>query len=305
MKFGKLQDINKVDFKLPNDHIITGQVLSNLPKRVGKPKVFVGCTGWSMKEWVGTVYPTGTKTKDCLRHYVRQFNTIELNTTHYRIPNTTTIEKWKNTAPSDFHYSPKIPQSISHSRDLGKSTENLNLFCESISSLEENLGCSFMQLPPYFAYNRLPVLHDFLERLPKGIPLALEFRHESWFNTPRYFNELITLLRQYQVATVITDVAGRRDVLHQCLTNETAMVRFVGNGLHSTDYERVDAWIKRLGEWFDKGLHQVYFFTHEPDNILAPELADYFVKQMKKAHDVIVRGPKLKDNSQSEQMSLF
>ena len=162
-----------------------------------------------------------------------------------------------------------------------------------------------MQLPPYFAYNRLPVLHDFLEQLPKGIPLALELRHESWFNTPRYFNELMTLLHQYQIATVITDVAGRRDVLHQCLTNEMAMIRFVGNGLHPTDYERVDAWIERLCNWMDKGLHRVYFFTHEPDNVFAPQLADYFVQKMKKAYEVTIRGPKIKDASQSEQMSLF
>ena len=305
MKFGKLQDISQVNFKLPNDHPITTETLSNLPKRTSKPKVFVGCTGWSMKEWVGTVYPKGTKSKDYLRHYVKQFNNIELNTTHYRIPNKETIQKWRSTAPKDFHYSPKIPQSISHSRDLGKSTDYLLRFCEAISGLEENLGCSFMQLPPYFNYQRLPVLEGFFEQLPKDIPLALEFRHESWFDTPQYFNALMALLKKHQIATVITDVAGRRDVLHQCLTNETAMIRFVGNGLHPTDYERIDAWIAKLVEWFENGLHQVYFFTHEPDNLLAPDIAEYFCNKMKDAYDIDIRGPKLLDPSENEQMSLF
>ena len=128
-------------------------------------------------------------------------------------------------------------------------------FCEAVSGLEANLGCSFMQLPPYFAYNSLAVLERFFEKMPKGIPLALEFRHETWFDAPNYFNALAQLLKTQQIATLITDVAGRRDVLHQCLTNETAMIRFVGNGLHPTDYKRIDDWVKKLGgmEYFTAG----------------------------------------------------
>jgi uncharacterized protein YecE (DUF72 family) len=305
MKFGKLQDINQVDFTMPDDHPMTEEVLANLPKRSNKPIVFVGCTGWGMKEWVGTVYPKGAKTNDYLLHYVKQFNTIELNTTHYRIPNAATIEKWRTAAPKDFHYAPKIPQTISHSRDLGASTDAMMRFCEAVSGLQANLGCSFMQLPPYFAYHSLAVLERFFEKMPKGIPLALEFRHETWFDTPNYFNALVQLLKTHQIATVITDVAGRRDALHQCLTNETAMIRFVGNGLHPTDYQRIDDWVKKLGEWFSKGLHQVYFFAHEPDNILAPQLAKYMVEKMKSTYDVEIRGPKLTDAFENEQMSLF
>lgn len=306
MKFGKLQDISGVDFTMPNDHLHTLQVLNNLPKRNGKPIVYVGCTGWSMKEWVGNVYPIGTKTKDYLKHYVKQFNTIELNTTHYRIPNADTIYKWKSTAPNDFQYCPKIPQTISHSRDLGQSNENLLRFCEAISGLGENLGYSFLQVPPYFDYQRLPVLQAFLERLPNHIPLAIEIRQENWFDTPRFLEAFSELLQHHNIATVITDVAGRRDVLHQLITNETAMIRFVGNGLHETDYRRIDDWVKRLSEWFDKGLHQVYFFTHQPDNVLAPEMAEYFVNALNAAYDVDIRGPKLKsDDDTGEQMSLF
>ncbi len=306
MKFGKLQDISNVDFSIPPDHPHTSEVLKNLPKRSGKPQVFVGCTGWGMKEWVGNVYPIGTKSKDYLRHYVRQFNTIELNTTHYRIPNADTISKWETTAPNDFQYCPKIPQTISHSRDLGKSNDSLLRFCDAISGLEQNLGCSFLQVPPYFDYQRLPALEAFLERLPNHIPLAVEIRHESWFSTPNDLNIFSKLLQKYNVATVITDVAGRRDVFHQLLTSETAMVRFVGNGLHDTDFQRIDDWVARLSDWFDKGLHQVYFFTHQPDNLLAPEMADYFANAMHAAYDVDIRGPKLNTNENTgEQMSLF
>ena len=278
-------------------------MLEKLPVHKSKPTIYVGCTGWSMKEWVGKVYPKGAKSKDFLRHYSRQFNTIELNTTHYRIPSLATIQTWKSTVPQDFKFAPKIPQTISHSRDMATSNDNTTLFCDAISGLENNLGCSFMQLPPYFAINRLEVLAQFLEKFPTEIPLAIEVRHESWFNDSRNLNQLFDLLEAKGISTVITDVAGRRDVLHQRLTTDTAMIRFVGNGLHPTDYERVNDWITRLKFWIEKGVKEVYFFTHEPDNLLAPELADYFVKTAMKELDAYIRGPKFHEDE--GQMSLF
>lgn len=305
MKFGKLTNIETIDFTLPKNHPLTANTLASLPKGEEKPNVFVGCTGWSMKEWLGEVYVKGTKPKDFLAQYVRQFNTIELNTTHYRIPDAKTIEQWKQTAIADFRYCPKIPQTISHSRDLGFSTEYLSLFCAAISRLNEHLGCAFMQLPPYFDHEKLAILAHFLQRFPTEIPLAVEVRHESWFNTPSYFNDLMALLKTHNVTPVITDVAGRRDVLHQCLTNQRAMIRFVGNGLHSTDYERIDDWVSRLTQWFDFGLKEVYFFPHQPDNILAPQMVAYFVEKMQHAYDVNVRGPKLNMEQAGAQFSLF
>jgi len=305
MKFGKLQDISNVDFSLPNNHINNSQILSSLPSRTGKPLVFVGCTGWSMKEWVGNTYPKGAKAKEFLRYYGEQFNTIELNTTHYRIPDETTIEKWKNETPDDFRFCPKIPQSISHSRDLGMSGSNIQLFCSRIQLLEEKMGCCFMQLPPYFDTQRVDLLRSFLMNFPKDVPLSIEFRHESWFTQNTIFQELMDFFRANSIATVITDVAGRRDVLHQAITSPKLVVRFVGNALHPTDYSRIDRWIEELQRLFKAGVQEVYFFPHEPDNILAPQLARYLFEQAKKHLKVITRGPDLEKHRKGEQMSLF
>ena len=102
MKFGKLEDISDVNFNLPVDPSTNEQIFENFLVDKALPKVYIGCTGWSMKEWVGTVYPKNTKSKDYLFQYAKQFNTIELNTTHYRIPNEKTIEKWKTETNEDF-----------------------------------------------------------------------------------------------------------------------------------------------------------------------------------------------------------
>ena len=305
MKFGKLSDITNVDFNLPDDPESTGRFLSSLAHKEEKPVVYIGCTGWSMKEWVGKVYPTGSKPGDFLKYYTEQFNTIELNTTHYRIPTDDTIAIWKATSTEDFRFCPKIPQIISHSRDLGYGSGNVLAFCNAVQQLKEKLGCCFMQLPPYFGSNKLALLEHFVKNFPKHIPLAIELRHESWFSDKDSFEAVFDLFERHNISPVITDVAGRRDVLHMRLTTDTVLIRFVGNNLHPTDFERIDQWVKRINTWLQSGVTQVYVFTHEPGNLLGPELALYLFKQIQTNCDAITRGPDLNQYKGGEQISLF
>jgi uncharacterized protein YecE (DUF72 family) len=254
MKFGKLEDISNVNFQLPIDPKETKNLLQSLPHSDKKPIIYIGCTGWSMKEWVGKVYPKGSKPNDFLKYYTEQFNTIELNTTHYRIPTDDTIAIWKEASLEDFRFCPKIPQVISHSRDLGYGSGNVLAFCNAIQQLKEKLGCCFMQLPPYFGSNKLNLLEHFITNFPKHIPLAIELRHESWFNDKEAFEDVFDLFERNNISPVITDVAGRRDVLHQRLTTDKVLIRFVGNNLHSSDYERIDQWVEQIENWLEDGL---------------------------------------------------
>lgn len=303
MKFGKIENISAVDFTMPKDPLRTSQLLAALPTREGLPLVYSGCTGWAMKEWVGSYYPKGTKSSDFLLEYAKQFNTIELNSTHYSIPGEALIKKWVAQSPEHFKFSPKIPQVISHSRDLGLSSHYIEVFCEAVLGLGSRLGVSFMQLPPNFEPKHLKILELFLQRFPtKSVALAIEIRHEAWFENAQEMNNLNELLQHYAVGTVMSDVAGRRDALHLELTTNSAMIRFVGNDLHESDYLRIDAWIERLKTWFDAGLHSVYFFQHQPENLLAPDMAVYFNKKMNEVCGLHLKIAKKYDDS---QMSLF
>ncbi len=117
MEFGKIKDISDLHFSLPEDRNETINLLRHtLPKRTTLPRVYIGCTGWSMKEWVGWIYPKGCKPTDYLRFYSQQFNTIEMNTTHYRIPSIKDIEKWRRESAPDFRFAPKMLQTVSHSK---------------------------------------------------------------------------------------------------------------------------------------------------------------------------------------------
>jgi uncharacterized protein YecE (DUF72 family) len=163
---------------------------------------------------------------------------------------------------------------------LQDAEELTDAFCQSVLGLGEFLGTSFLQLPPQFSPAMISSLRHFLETLPRGFKLAVEFRHPAWFSAGMLRSDAIRLLESYGVTALMTDVAGRRDVLHMNLTASRAMIRFVGNSLHPTDYSRIDAWVGRLKDWLAQGLQELYFFIHEPDNVQAPDLIQYFIEQM-------------------------
>ncbi|TAE00008.1 MAG: DUF72 domain-containing protein [Bacteroidetes bacterium] len=289
MDFGKLANIQNVNFNLPADHADNLLILPQ--KQATNPQIFVGCPVWANPDWKGKIYPQKAKNTEFLYHYSRQFNCIELNSTHYNLPNPEKVRQWKQISDPNFRFCPKILQDISHEKLANNTIYAVNLakaFFDNLSGLEEKLALSFMQLPPSFSPKKASFLINFLEKMPKNIDFAIEFRHQDWFNDSekQTVSEVFELMKNLQIATVITDVAGRRDVLHQRLTCATVAIRFVGNALDSSDYSRIDAWVNRLKIWLENGLENLYFWVHEPDNLLSPDLANYFIKKMNKILEI-------------------
>lgn len=309
MKFGKLQDLSEVDFSLPEIPFETNAYFEKLSQKEkfenqnDKCVVLIGCPAWSCKEWIGKIYPVGAKPKDFLKYYGYSFDTIELNTTYYRTPNLDTLLRWKNMVPNTFQFCPKISKQISHSRRLKNVKQLTEEFCNAFVELEEKLGSFFLQLPPNFTTNESDKLEEFISFFPKGYKLAVEFRHESWFEELSKFNNICQVLEERNMLTCISDVAGRRDVLHQRVTTNEIMIRFVGNKLHESDYSRINDWVNQLKNWSDKGLKKVYFFIHQPEEIECPELAEYLVKKLNKLENFKVKAPRL--NIGGVQSSLF
>ncbi|WPP49525.1 DUF72 domain-containing protein [Catalinimonas niigatensis] len=303
MEFGKLEDISAVDFRLPQDANRNPEVLRKSPSQK-VAQIYIGLARWGDRKLVGNIYPKGTTSKDYLYHYTQQFNTIEMNTTHYRIPTLDMVGQWKEKASAGFKFCPKIPQVISHSHDFGESIHATQQFLEALRAFDEFLGLPFMQLPPTFAPRTDGrSLFDYLSHWPKDIPLAIEFRHSHWFEDVKIRERAFDLLEEYQLSTVITDTAGRRDVVHMQITNTRVMVRFVGNYLHSSDYKRIDEWIIRIGQWLEQGLQELYFIVHQPEDLLAADLAIYLVDQMNEKLQLALTPPR--SMKEGIQKSLF
>ena len=120
----------------------------------------------------------------------------------------------------------------------------------------------------------------YLQNLPRDFPVTLELRHEDWFKDPTVFDETFSLLEETGKGAVITDVAGRRDALHQRLTNGTAFIRFNGYNLHPSDYQRLDEWVERIKIWIESGIKEVHFYCHQQDETNTPVTCDYMIKKL-------------------------
>ena len=126
-------------------------------------------------------------------------------------------------------------------------------------------------------------------------------RHEEWFLKTTVFDEFTQLLQENNIANILVDTAGRRDMLHMRLTNNEAFIRFVGAN-HPSDYERLDAWVIRLKEWNDLGLKKIHFFIHQNIELESPLLGAYFIKKLNKELGTNLKVPN--ENTQ-QQMSLL
>lgn len=291
MKFGRLENIDNVDFSFPSIHPGTEKILGGTKNKI--LNVYVGAPVWNDPGFPGKIYPPKARDKDFVKYYGCQFNTIELNATHYRIPEENTVRKWADAVPAGFKFCPKIHQSISHSSHIHQRIPEINAFYKSVSGFGNKLGTCFLQLPPGFEAKHNDTLFEFIDHCPIR-DLAIELRHESWFTDITALNYLCNYLYKNNLSLNITDVAGRRDVLHQRLTNKTAFIRFVANDLHPSDFKRMDDWLERLSMWIQSGLENLYFFIHTPNKSLVPDLAVYFINRLNTINGINVKPPEIR-----------
>lgn len=291
MKFGRVEQPELIDFTLPGDHPDTLRVLCQSDP-TSALSVYVGCAKWNRHE-LKNFYPRGTK--DELAYYATQFNSIEMNTTFYRIPDAAQVVTWKEKTPESFKFFPKVNQRISHIRRLNEVQPLVDEYCDNISHFEEKLGMVFLQLHSNFGYKNMERLVRFVENFPKAIPLAVEVRHPEWFSNPIYATEFFSLLEKHKITNVLVDTAGRRDLLHMRLTTPTLFIRYVGANDPVLDRQRLDSWVERLKIWVDQGLRDINFFVHQNIELESPLLTAYFIEKMNGAFGLELRVPKLLD----------
>lgn len=280
MDFGKISEkqLDVTNFELPKDPYVNEAVLKS---GSGVTHIYVGCATLGRKDWVGKLYPKGTKEKDFLRYYATQFNSIEFNGFYYNVHSRTQVEKWASMVPDGFLFCPKFTQSITHIHRLKNVEAELDRFLDVIDAFGSHLGPLFLMPHPFMVKKSIDTLYQFIGSLPADLNVFLEVRHESWYtNQTGYDAELFSFLAEEKRGTVITDAAGRRDCVHMHLPTPDCFIRFVGNGLHATDYSRIDSWVQRIKQWMAQGLENCYFFIHQHEELHSPQLIKYFIEQM-------------------------
>ncbi|MDF2437396.1 MAG: hypothetical protein K0Q95_1772 [Bacteroidota bacterium] len=285
MQFGSVESVKGIDFSLPADHPDTIKNLGG--KEAKKLNIYVGCAKWNRTD-LKNFYPKGTK--DELEYYATQFNSIELNASFYTRYPKEQFEKWRDKTPKDFKFFPKVIQDVSHKKRLNDAKQFTDEFLNAVSGLDEKLGMLFLQLPDNFKPKFYDRLESYINNFPKHVPLAVELRNEEWFTDKTIADKVAALFKKNNVANVIVDTAGRRDIIHMRLTSPVAFIRYVGAN-DKSDYDRLDPWIDRISKWKKAGLKELYFFVHQNVEVESPLLSAYFIEKLNKKLGVKLHVP--------------
>lgn len=221
--------------------------------------VRIGCSGWAYREWRGPFYPEKLPQRLWLARYAEEFDTVEINSTFYRLPSADAVKTWIAETPGDFSFSVKASRYVTHIKRLNNPDKYVVNFLEAIEPLAKagRLETILWQLPPSFKRNdeRLDAALTAIRKRAPGRH-AFEFRHPSWFCRPVY-----ELLRSHETALVIADDP---DVPFQTreLTTSWTYVRMHrggrGAGVAYTEAE-LATWRRRIAAWRARTEVVVYF----------------------------------------------
>ncbi len=208
--------------------------------------VRIGCSGWNYAHWRERVYPKGMPPSRWLDHYATLFDTVEVNSTFYRLPRREAVERWAEQSPPGFLFAIKSSRYLTHVKRLRELGSGVEIFYDRIEPLARSpkMGPVLWQLPGSFRRDDAR-LAEALAQLPPGRH-CFEFRHESWFT-----DDVYSLLRERGVALVIGDTPTRTFQTQE-LTADWTFVRFhYGHRGRNGNYSEreLEDWAQRIDEW--------------------------------------------------------
>lgn len=197
--------------------------------------ILCGTTAWSFKDWVGSIYPVGTESRDYLQYYAKHYPIVEVDSSFYAVPRVSVVERWGQVTPDAFRFSLKVPREVTHERVLVDCEEVMEAFLSAIEPLGEKLLCVLLQFG-YFNRQKFSSPKGFYERLDgflgqyaSRVPMVCEIRNKWWLKA-----EYFEILRRHKVAAALIEqswmpgidlVAGK----HPALTADFAYVRLLGD----------------------------------------------------------------------------
>jgi uncharacterized protein YecE (DUF72 family) len=226
----------------------------------------IGTSGYQYRHWRGDFYPNDLPQRCWFDHYAKQFDTVEINNTFYRLPDPEVFDRWRDRAPPGFRFALKYSRYGSHLKHLADPAEALERFVERAERLRSALGPVLVQLPPHWKADP-ERLDAFLGAAPRRRRWAVEMRDPSWL-----VDEVYDVLGRHGAALVIHDWLDHHPVR---LTSDWAYLRFHGrNHAGSYSHQALSAQARRIAAWLDAG-HDVYAYFnndlggHAPRNARA------------------------------------
>jgi uncharacterized protein YecE (DUF72 family) len=225
---------------------------------------FAGTSGLVLPVPNKQALPAKFRNKPRLTYYATLFNTLEVNSSFYKVPKPSTFAKWVYEVPDGFRFSVKLWRGITHVPALHFRMRDVERFMEAVNQLSTTIGCLLIQLPPSTRSDKNPQLRRLLECITLADPLhtwriAVEFRHPSWYN-----NLTATLLRQFSASWVIQDMpdSTMRDAMPEA---SFIYVRYhgpVGDYKGSYPDERLIRDSDRVIGWLNQGKEVFVYFNN-------------------------------------------
>lgn len=222
--------------------------------------VFVGTSGWQYKHWRRTFYPEGVAQARWLEYYAERFQIVELNNSFYRLPPRETFEKWALRTPDDFIVAAKMSRYLTHIKKLKEPEEPVQRFLEHAAGLGRKLGPVLIQLPPTLQADP-EALDDTLGRFPKSIRVAVEFRHDSWWN-----DDVKSILETHAAALCLADRYSKPFSALWRTTDWTFLRFHEGEATPHPCYGRsaIESWVRRLVDGWGADADMYVFFNNDP-----------------------------------------
>jgi len=128
----------------------------------------VGTSGWSYPSWRPGFYPEGLQPTEFLGFYAERFDTVELNSTGYRLPSADQFRRWANAVPDGFEFAPKFALTR---------LDRVGSFLERVTALGDRLGPIRVQL---ISARDEGMIELILGSLDPDLLLAFDLAHPSW-----------------------------------------------------------------------------------------------------------------------------
>ncbi len=235
-------------------------------------KNYIGCSGFSNRDWIGEFYPEDLNANEYLRYYSSIFNSVEINSTFYHKPTVKTLSKWYAETPDNFRFFIKIPKTITHIAKMKDAKENVSNFCNYISSeLKEKLGGFLFQLPPSYHFT-----DENLERLLGVVNddylNVVEFRHYSWWNEN-------VMEKLYERKIVFSGVSIPKNIPDEVIVNHYDILYYRLHGtpvLFKSEYPK--EFLDTLAAQIKKADRTAYIFFNNTWGMGAVRNALYIIK---------------------------
>ena len=241
----------------------------------------IGTMGWSYNFWKESFYPENLQANEFLKFYSSKLDTVEADSTFYRIPRESTVLNWKAQTPNNFIFSLKFPRIITHIKMLKNCEDETRVFLERVELLGEKLGALLLQLPPSFRKEQVPLLEKFLRPLPKTHRYVVEIKNKTLLK-----DSLFSTLRENKVSLAWVDSALPPQVSE--VTSDFIYVRWQGdrkkvNGtLGKTEIDKANEirlWASKLKTYVENGKVFGYYSKYYSGNPTAD--AQYFLTYVK------------------------